>query len=62
MNGQDARAAVHRAINQVAPDVGPEDLEAGARLRQALTAQPGVVGLSPGAAPLVHQAVAQQEL
>ena len=36
MNGQDARAAVHRAINQVAPDVGPEDLEAGARLRQDL--------------------------
>jgi acyl carrier protein len=36
MNGQDARAAVHRAINQVAPDVEPEDLAADARLRQDL--------------------------
>jgi acyl carrier protein len=36
MNGQDARAAVHRAINQVAPDVEPEDLAAEARLRQDL--------------------------
>ncbi|ADX71287.1 acyl carrier protein [Pseudarthrobacter phenanthrenivorans] len=36
MNEQDARAAVHKALNQVAPDLEPEDLEADARLRQDL--------------------------
>lgn len=36
MNEQDARTAVHHAIGQVAPDVEPEDLEDGARLRQDL--------------------------
>ena len=36
MNEQDARTAVHRAIAQVAPDVEPEDLTEGARLRQDL--------------------------
>jgi acyl carrier protein len=36
MNEQDARAAVHQAIGQVAPDVEPADLTDGARLRQDL--------------------------
>jgi acyl carrier protein len=36
MKEQDALAAVHRAIGQVAPDVEPEDLEGEARLRQDL--------------------------
>ena len=36
MNEQDARQAVAAAIGKVAPDVGPEDLEGGARLRQDL--------------------------
>jgi acyl carrier protein len=36
MNQQDARAAVHQAIGQVAPEVEPEDLEGDARLRQDL--------------------------
>lgn len=36
MNEQDARQAVQAAISQVAPDVEPEDLEGGARLRQDL--------------------------
>ena len=36
MNEQDARAAVHQAIGQVAPDLEPADLADGARLRQDL--------------------------
>lgn len=36
MNDQDARQAVEAAIGKVAPDVGPEDLEGSARLRQDL--------------------------
>lgn len=36
MNEQDARSAVHQAIGQVAPDLEPEDLTDGARLRQDL--------------------------
>lgn len=36
MNEQDARQAVQAAIMQVAPDVGPEDLEGAVRLRQDL--------------------------
>lgn len=36
MNEQEARQAVQAAITQVAPDVEPEDLEGGARLRQDL--------------------------
>lgn len=36
MNEQDARTTVHQAIRQVAPDVEPEDLADGARLRQDL--------------------------
>jgi acyl carrier protein len=36
MNKQDARQAVQTAISQVAPDLGPDDLEGGARLRQDL--------------------------
>lgn len=36
MNEQDARAAVHQAIGQVAPDVEPGDLDGVARLRQDL--------------------------
>ena len=36
MNKQDARAAVNHALGQVAPDVEPEGLEDGARLRQDL--------------------------
>ena len=36
MNHQDARRAVEAAIGKVAPDVEPEDLEGGARLRQDL--------------------------
>lgn len=36
MNQQEARTAVQSAISQVAPDLGPEDLAAGARLRQDL--------------------------
>lgn len=36
MNEQEARRAVEAAIGKVAPDVGPDDLEGGARLRQDL--------------------------
>ncbi|TFD45807.1 acyl carrier protein [Cryobacterium sp. TMT1-2-1] len=36
MNEQDARAAVHAAIGQVAPDVDTEDLVETSRLRQDL--------------------------
>ncbi|MGX1161274.1 acyl carrier protein [Arthrobacter sp. SLBN-100] len=36
MNEQDAWQAVQAAISEVAPDVEPEDLEDGARLRQDL--------------------------
>lgn len=36
MNQQEARTAVQSALSQVAPDVAPEDLAAGARLRQDL--------------------------
>ena len=36
MNEQSAWQAVRSAIGQVAPDVDPEDLVAGARLRQDL--------------------------
>lgn len=36
MNEQDARQAVETAIGKVAPDVEPQDLEDGARLRQDL--------------------------
>jgi len=36
VNEQDARQAVEAAIGKVAPDVEPEDLEDGARLRQDL--------------------------
>jgi acyl carrier protein len=36
MNEQEARQAVQAAISQVAPDVEPEDLEGGAKLRQDL--------------------------
>ncbi|WJH23767.1 acyl carrier protein [Pseudarthrobacter defluvii] len=36
MNDQAARQAVEAAIGKVAPDVEPEDLEGGARLRQDL--------------------------
>lgn len=36
MNEQDARAAVHSAINEVAPDVDTDGLEGAARLRQDL--------------------------
>ena len=36
MNEQDARQAVEAAIGKVAPDVEPEDLEDGVRLRQDL--------------------------
>ena len=36
MNEQEAWQAVQAAINEVAPDVEPEDLENGARLRQDL--------------------------
>ena len=36
MNQQDARAAVHAAIGQVAPDVDTATLDEGARLRQDL--------------------------
>jgi acyl carrier protein len=36
VNEQEARQAVQAAITQVAPDVEPQDLEGGARLRQDL--------------------------
>jgi len=36
VNDQAARQAVEAAIGKVAPDVEPEDLEGGARLRQDL--------------------------
>jgi acyl carrier protein len=36
MNEQDARAAVYAAIGQVAPDVDPDGLDEGSRLRQDL--------------------------
>lgn len=36
MNEEHARAAVHQAIAQVAPDLQPEDLKGDARLRQDL--------------------------
>jgi len=36
VNEQDARQAVEAAIGKVAPDLEPEDLEGGARLRQDL--------------------------
>ncbi|HET7139123.1 MAG TPA: acyl carrier protein [Arthrobacter sp.] len=36
MNEEKARAAVHQAIGQVAPDLQPEDLSGDARLRQDL--------------------------
>ncbi|MFD5277650.1 acyl carrier protein [Pseudarthrobacter sp. NPDC058362] len=36
MTQQEARTAVQSALSQVAPDVGPGDLAAGARLRQDL--------------------------
>lgn len=36
MNEDDARTAVYAALGQVAPDIGPDDLDDAARFRQDL--------------------------